>query len=62
MMEYGVKESWAMLYKVAFFYLQYDLQPLCFLGGDQLVGMNRQLGLLRFNLEGNIIESSVVGS
>lgn len=61
MMEYGVKESWTILYRVALANRVYDLHTFCFLGGDQLVGMNRPFELLRFNPEGDIIESYVIG-
>lgn len=56
MMEYGVQESWATLFKVSLLQYGGSLAPLCFSSGDQLVAINDIKDLIRSNPEGEILE------
>lgn len=60
MMEYGVQESWATLFRVSLLQYGGSLAPLCFSSGDQLVAINNIKDLIRSNPEGEILERIMI--
>lgn len=61
MMEYGVQESWTIMFKVNRSengVIRDDLTPLCFSRGGQVVAIvDSRVELIRFNPTGEIVES-----
>ncbi|KAG2695974.1 hypothetical protein I3760_07G036800 [Carya illinoinensis] len=59
MMEYGVRESWALTLHIAYFHVKisrHNLAPVCISKDGQIVAFNDGKELLRCNSEGEILE------
>ncbi|XP_041016641.1 F-box/kelch-repeat protein At3g06240-like [Juglans microcarpa x Juglans regia] len=59
MMEYGVRESWALMLSIAYFHVRisrHNLAPVCISRDGQVVAINDGKELLRCNSDGEILE------